>query len=253
MKRIAVSNLKGGVGKTTVAVGLAEALADAGERVLLVDLDPQGTASRWLGVPSDGRALLDALADEDGASVRELVTPTAVDRLDVIPSGQWLAKAERALSTEPGAETILRERLGELPRSRWGYVLLDPPPTLGFLSLSALAAGSHALVPVDSAPAALDGLADVLRTVAQVRKRLSPGLTVLGMVQVMADMRTRVARAVRDRLTESEHACQTIIQRDVRLTEAIGHALAPARYAPGSRGAQDFAALAAELVERLEK
>lgn len=255
MTRIAVTNLKGGVAKTTTAIGLAEALADTGRRVLLVDLDPQGTASRWLGVPADGRAFLDVLADADGARVDDLVSETGVENLDVIPSGAWLSGAERTLASEPGAETILRERLDALPQSRWRYTLLDLPPALGLLSLSGLTAASDALLVVDSAAMAVDGLDAVLRTVAQVQKRLNGDLSVAGVVQVRADMRTRVARAVRERLGDrfADLVFDTVIRSDVRLTEAPGHALTPARYAPGSRGAEDYAALAAELIHRKER
>ncbi|MCH9670438.1 MAG: ParA family protein, partial [Gammaproteobacteria bacterium] len=208
---------------------------------------------RWLGVPSDGRAFLDVLANVDGSAIGDLVAETAVDGLDVIPAGAWLSGAERTLASEPGAETILRERLDTLP-DRWHSILLDLPPALGLLSLSGLTAASDALLVVDSAAMAVDGLDAVLRTVAQVQKRLNDGLTVAGVLQVRADMRTRVARAVHERLCQrfDELVFETVIRNDVRLAEAPGHALTPARYAPGSRGAEDYAALAAEFIEKKE-
>ena len=253
---IAVCNRKGGVGKTTTAVnlaaGLARRLADRGERVLLVDLDPQveASASSWLGAGEGSRLFLDVLMGE--AELHDLVRPTSVANLDLVPGHKSLARAEVMLSSEPGSETVLAKCVTALP-DRWTVVIFDTPPAQGWLMHSALAAASDVLVVIESGTMAIGSLVGLDRVVNLVRERLNPKLELFGVLQCRADTRTRLYREVADLLRDQfgDDALDTIIRSDVRLLEAPGHQKDIFDYAPGSRAAQDFEALAEEVGARL--
>lgn len=256
MRRIAITNLKGGVGKTTTAVnlaaGLARRLAERGERVLLVDLDPQveASASSWLGAPDGSRLFLEVLQG-DGSLV-DLVWPTGVAGLDLVPGHRSLGRAEVLLGGEPGSETILRSRVEALP-DHWRVAIFDTPPAQGWLLHSALAAASDVFVVVESGAMALGSLVGLDRVIDLVRERLNPSLELFGVMQCRADTRTRLHREVGELLREQfgDDAFETAIRSDVRLLEAPGHRQDIFSYAPDSRAAEDFAALADEVAGRL--
>ncbi|MDA8017864.1 MAG: ParA family protein [Thermoanaerobaculia bacterium] len=256
MRRIAITNLKGGVGKTTTAVnlaaGLCRKLRERGERVLLIDLDPQieASASSWLERSDPESRLLGALRGESG--LIDLVQETSVPGLDLIPGCGGLARAEVLLSSEPGSETVLAGVVGALPE-RWSVVLLDTPPAHGWLMHSALAAASDVLVVIESGAMALGSLAGLDRVVSLVRQRLNPDLELFGVLQCRADARTRLYREVDELLKAQfpEEALSTIVRTDVRLLEAPGHCQDIFRYAPQSRAAEDFSQLADEVGARL--
>ena len=251
-RTIAVVNQKGGSGKTTTVVNLAAALAEKGRRVLVVDLDPQASASSWLGVRDGGRGLLDALVGNvPVVDLADLVHVTDVADVSVVPSSSWLVGAEKALAAEVGAETLLRKKLERLPDS-WDYVLLDCPPSLGVLTVNALAAVHEVLVPVEAHVMALKGLTALLQTVDVVKDRLSPRLKVSGIVACRVDGRTRHALDVVDRLREhfGELVFRTIIRENVRVAEAYSFAQPITTYDPRSAGAEDYRALAHEVMRQ---
>lgn len=248
-RTLAVVNQKGGSGKTTTVVNLAAALAERGRRVLVVDLDPQASASSWLGIKDGGRGLLDALTGN--GNVADLVNDTDNGNVSVVPSSSWLVGVEKALASEVGAETILRKKLDRLEDS-WDYVLLDCPPSLGVLTVNALAAAGEVLVPVEAHVMALRGLAQLLQTVEVVKDRLSPRLEVSGIVACRVDGRTRHALDVVDRLREhfGKLVFKTVIRENVRLAEAYSFAKPITSYDPRSAGAEDHRALASEVLRQ---
>ncbi|MEM6457216.1 MAG: ParA family protein [Acidobacteriota bacterium] len=253
MRRIAITNLKGGVGKTTTAVNLAAALARQLGNVLLMDLDPQvdASATSWLAGDED-RRVLDALIDDDPPLV-ERVQATGVDGLDLIAGSRVLARAETLLSGEPGGETVLGARVRALPE-RWRLMMLDTPPSQGWLLHAALTASTDVLVVVESGTMALGSLRGLDRIIRLVRERLNPELRLFGVLQCRADPRTRLYREVADLLHAQFPgvAFDTVLRSDVRMLEAPGHQRDILDYAPSSRAAADVRALADEVAARLD-
>jgi chromosome partitioning protein len=249
MRVIAITNQKGGTGKTTTAVNLAAALGRLERRVLLLDLDPQANSSAWLGVHDAGAGLLEALVAEEGASLAALVRPTAFAGVDVVPASTQLARAERHLASVLGGERVLLGLVEGLPRGRWDYLLIDCPPALGQLTVNALAAAAELLVPVEASTMAVAGLAGLLRTVAQARRHLNAGLRICGVFACRVDSRTVLAREVVAALRERfpDLALATTIRETVRLREAWGQAAPIDRFAPDCSGAQDYRRLALEI------
>ena len=251
MRTLAVTNQKGGSGKTTTAVNLAAALGERGLRVLLVDLDPQASASAWLGVKDGGRSLLDVLTSN--AHLSDVVHQTATQGVDLVPASAWLASAERALAGEPGAELVFRQALRRLPR-RWDYVLVDCPPALGLLTVSALAAVDEVLVPVELSPMALAGVARLVETVDLIRDRLHPELELAHLLACRVDARTNLARDIIQALRTGFGAkvLDAVVRESVRIREAWGYGQPITVYDPAGAGAEDYRAVAAELVKRHE-
>jgi chromosome partitioning protein len=171
VRTVAITNQKGGSGKTTTAVNLAAALGEKGHRVLVIDLDPQASASAWLGVKDGGKGLYELFLN--GGNMVDLVNVTDVKNVSIVPSSEWLGGVARQLAGDVGAETLFRQRLSRLPKDRWDFVLVDCPPTLEFLVLSALVACHEVLVPVECHVLALKGLASLIQTVQKCRPALT--------------------------------------------------------------------------------
>ena len=244
---IAITNQKGGSGKTTSAVNLAAALAEGKHQVLLVDLDPQASASTWLGVKDGGRGLLDLLTE--GGKLIDLVRQTNAPGVDLIPSSSWLVGVEKALAGEVAAETILRSHLANLP-VQWKYILLDCPPALSLLTVNALAAAREVLVTVEAHVMALHGLARLIQTVGVIRERLNPELEITGILPCRVDVRTRHAQDVMEELRTrfGKLVFKTVIRENVRLAECPSFGQPITQYAPESHGAEDYRALAREIL-----
>jgi chromosome partitioning protein len=248
---IACANQKGGVGKTTTVVNLGSYLAMAGERVLIVDLDPQGNATSGLGLDrhSIERSIYDAVID--GAKLADLIVPGPVPGLNVIPSAIALAGAEVELAPIEGRERRLARLLTEISAD-YDYLLIDCPPSLGLLTVNALTAADSVLIPLQCEYYALEGLSQLLATLDLVRDHLNPELAVKGIVLTMFDGRTKlsadVAAEVRRHL--GARVFDTVIPRNVRLSEAPSHGQPISKYSPESTGAVAYAALAAELRRR---
>jgi chromosome partitioning protein len=248
MRIIAIANQKGGTGKTTTTVNLAAALGEQRQRVLVIDLDPQASASSWLGVRDGGSGLLAALVAEDGASLADLVRPSCAQGVELIAASAQLARAEHHLAETLGGEKVLFDLIGALPRDRWDFLLIDCPPSLGQLTINALAAAGELLVPVEASTMAVAGLANLVQTVSQARKRLNPSLVIGGIFACRVDARTVLARDVVATLRKAfpSVALATTIPESVRLREAWAHAPILV-YAPTSSGAQAYRALASEV------
>jgi chromosome partitioning protein len=246
----AVANQKGGVGKTTTAVSLASCVAASGAQTLLVDLDPQCNATVALGGGRDMHpSSYDCLIGE--VSVAEAARPAGPDNLWLVPAAADLAGAAVELPRMQGSETRLRESLGPL-RERFAFAALDCPPSLGPVSVNALAAADRAIVPVQAEYLALEGLVQFLDTLAAIRRELNPALKVSGLLITMHDERTRLAQDVERELRQHfpEMVFKTVIPRSVRVAEAPSYGLPVTEHAPASRAAEAYRALALELSGR---
>jgi chromosome partitioning protein len=244
----AVANQKGGVGKTTTAVNVSACLAEAGERVLLIDLDPQANATSGLGMRANGVSTHDLL---DGVPLRTLTRPTAFPNLDLVLAKGDLAAASVELSTRPGGERYLAEALAR-DLDAYTFVFLDCPPSFGPLTVNALSAADRVIVPVQAEYYALEGLSQLLGTINHVQARLNPRLAVAGIVLTMADGRTRLTSDVEAELRRhfGDLVFTTTVPRSVRLAEAPSHGLPAIAYDSRSAGAQAYWKVAMELVER---
>ena len=247
---LAISNQKGGVGKTTTAISLAAALVERGSRVLLIDLDPQGNATSGLGMSKEQPHSIYGVLVGDEPLVNA-VQPTAVAGLDLVPSSPEMAGAEVELVPLMAREFRLREALQR--EKEYDTVLIDCPPSLGLLTVNALAAADAVLVPVQCEYYALEGLAQLLATIDAVRVRLNAKLEVLAIVLTMEDRRNRLSMQVTEEVIRHfpELVTRVRIPRAVRLAEAPSHGQPISVYEPGSRAAQAYGDLAQEISMRL--
>jgi chromosome partitioning protein len=249
-KIYAIANQKGGVGKTTTAVNVAACIAEAGYATLLVDVDPQANATVGLGLPrSLTPGLYEALAGE--CAPAEAIVGTSVENLSLLPAGPGLAGANVELPRIDGFEQRLRETLAPV-RDGYEYVVLDCPPSLGPLTVSALVAADRVIVPVQTEYFALEGLAGLLETLKLVQRELNPRLTVAGMLLTMHDGRTRLGRDVEREVREhfSDLVFDTVIPRNVRVGEAPSYGLPVTHHDPHSAGAAAYFELAKEVAAR---
>ena len=240
---------KGGSGKTTTVVNLGAALAERGQRVLVVDVDPQANATNWLGIREAGRGMSAVLCEN--TSISSIVIKGIDASIAVAPSSAWLVGAERALAAEMGAEMILRRRLAPVADS-YDVALIDTPPTLGVLTVGALVAADEVLIPVAAHVLALNGLAQLRQTIDTVRDRLNERLRVLGIVACRVDSRTRHALEVVGEL-RSRFPAETVattVRENIRLAECPSFGQPITEYDTRSPGAEDYRALAGEVLER---
>jgi chromosome partitioning protein len=247
---IAFSNQKGGVGKTTTAVSLGAALALMGRRVLLVDLDPQANATSALGLPKDeARSIHGALLRDE--PVEMAIKPVEPSGLFVVPSSPDMASAEVELVPAMAREFRLRTSLSTL--AGYDHILIDSPPSLGLLTINALVAADHVIVPVQCEYLALEGLAHLISTIDAVRARLNQKLSILAILLTMEDRRNRLSLQVADEVTRHfpELVARVRIPRSVRLAEAPSHGRPISLYDPSSRAASAYAEFAREIAKRL--
>ncbi len=250
---ITVANQKGGVGKTTTAINLATALAATGWRALLMDLDPQGNASTGLGISQGARVLNSYHVLRGEAALVDAVVPTAIPRLDIVPATVDLSGAEIELVEFSDRLHRLQQAIAAAPIGRWDICLIDCPPSLGMLTLNAMIASDSLIVPLQCEFFALEGLSQLLTTVERVRARFNPQLSIRGVALTMFDRRNRLT----DQVSDDVRAClgpivfNTVIPRNVRLSEAPSHGLPALIYDHRCSGSLAYMALARELIDRL--
>lgn len=246
-RKIAIVNQKGGSGKTTTAVNLAASLVNLNKKVLLIDMDPQGSASLWLGLKDLGKNLFDVLTSSK--ELKDVVITTNQKGLDIVPSSTILSGVEKALASEVGTETILKNKLNDFNINEYDYVLIDCPPTLGILSLNALTAVNEVIVPVEAHVMALHGLVQLMKTINKVRERLNPDLKISGILPCRVDFRTKHSKEVLEQLNRrfEKQVYNSVIRENVKLAEAPLHYLPITEYDRNCHGTKDYAMLAKEL------
>jgi chromosome partitioning protein len=250
---IVIANQKGGVGKTTTAINLSAACAISGKRVLLLDLDPQGNSSLSFVEPQniDGGAF--ELFTELQEPFENFIYQTAVERLDIVPSKISLAKLEAKLVGDFDAIFRLRDRIEQV-RANYDLIFIDTPPTLGLITVNALVAATHVLIPIQSSYFALEGTDDLLETIEKVRSRPNPELEILGVLVTLFDKRTSLSKDVESHIRQvfGKKTFDTLISRSVRLEESPAHKETIFSFSPKSSGAVEYHELSKEVLKRVQ-
>jgi chromosome partitioning protein len=250
---VAIANQKGGVGKTTTAVNLSAALAMRGRKTLLIDLDPQANSTiSFLDPRTVDRSTYNAITDAD-CELSDIVQPATVPNLFVAPARIGLAKLEARLVGELDAHFRLKDKIEKLG-GEYPHIVIDCPPALGLLTVNALVASTHLLIPIQSSYFALEGTDDLLETIEKVRQRPNPALRILGVVITMHDKRTALGRDIREQIQKvfGGKVFKTVISKSVRLEESPAYKESIFTFAPESSGATDYYSLCEEVIERGE-
>ena len=248
---VAIANQKGGVGKTTTAINLASALALRGKPTLLIDLDPQANSTMsFVDRESLTRSVYDTIAD-NAVTMFDVIVPSTQENLWVAPARISLAKLEARLVGELDSHFRLKDRVEQV-RERFPYVVIDCPPTLGLLTVNALVAATHLLIPIQSSYFALEGTDDLLETIEKVRSRANPDLSILGVLITMHDKRTSLARDIQTQINKvfGAKVFRTVISKNVRLEESPAYRESIFSFAPDSTGATDYYSLCEEVMDR---
>lgn len=253
-KIIAIANQKGGVGKTTTAINLSTCVAERGKKVLLIDIDPQGNATSGVGIAKspDDKTIYDVLVNDE--QMVNIIKPTAVKNLHICPSSINLAGAEVELVNLMSRETRLKRAI-ESMEQKYDYIFMDCPPSLGLITLNAFTAASSVLVPIQCEYYALEGLGQLVNTIKLVQKNLNDNLEIEGVVMTMYDSRTKLSTQVSEEVKRyfGDKVFNTVIPRNIRLSEAPSHGLPITMYDPLSKGARTYKKLAKELITKTKE